>query len=213
MVSTGGESAVSKSSKKEGRFSRLAAPGLGFGSRRQSSKSSVPKAEGYEGGTPTSEKEATRVEPSSILAPRLGLGPRQLSSKKSITKAEAQDAGGNGEREYGAGQPIAEDEPASPSTPAFVDAETGEPENYFDGGGGGVGGGKKLSRAERRYLEFQKSYQAELTRQEQADRHRLSEREARRVESEKEQRKKEEEARIRREKEKWQIWEEVRKRA
>lgn len=207
MVSAGGESAVSKGSKKEGRFSRLAAPGLGFGARRQSSKNSVPKAEGYEGGTPTGEKEATRAEPASILAPRLGLGPRKLSSKKSITKGETQDAGGNGEKDYGATQPIAEDEPPSPSTPAFVDAETGEPENYFDAGG------KKLSRAERRYQDFQKSYQAELTRQEQADRHRLSEREARRVESEKEQRKKEEEARVRREKEKWQIWEEVRKRA
>lgn len=70
----------------------------------------------------------------------------------------------------------------------------------------------KLSRAERRYAEFQKSVAAEVSKQTQAEQQRTSEREARQREEAKKQKKREAAANDRKEKQKWEIWEEVRKR-
>lgn len=71
----------------------------------------------------------------------------------------------------------------------------------------------KLSKADRRYLEYQKQRSSEVSRQSQAEQERLKQAERARLAKEKGERKQREERRERKEREKWEIWEEVRKRA
>lgn len=70
-----------------------------------------------------------------------------------------------------------------------------------------------LSRAERRYLDFQKSQQAEMSRQHAAERDRLAAMERERREKQERAKKREEEERQRKHKEKDEVWQEVRRRA
>lgn len=169
--------------KKLSRFARLAAPGLGLG-----------------------------------LAPPLS---RRQTSQSSVPKASGQSGGD------GLGEDLtAADTPSSPvversndmnahSVPQTPDQEEEPSRTYATAtttADAPAPAPRKLSKAERRFAEYQKQIAQEMSKQAQAEQQRLADKEARRREEEKKAKKREIAAKERKEKEKWEIWEEVRKR-
>lgn len=145
-----------------------------------------------------------------LAAPGLGLGGfGRKSSKTSVPKATA-DEDANGDN--------AVEEPACNSTEV--------PLRDADSHGNGVESSAiasreddtppssaKLSKAERRYLDYQKQQQAEVSRQQAAERDRLAAMEREKREKRERRRKREEEERERKQKEKDEVWQEIRRRA
>lgn len=213
-VSQGAVSTTSeKTKKKEGRFARLARPGLGgLGPlRRSSTKASIP------------------------LVPEEGRPDHQDAV---IDSGHEEQQFLDQQRDRGAPLPSphppggwhASDDAVAENDEVFYDTFAAEQDlsrSYLPQQGDReediqdvtskmeqtkTSDNRNLSRAERRYLEFQKLSQAEVIKQQQAEETRRKEREQREIEKAKEVGRKEEEARQRKEKQKWEIWEEVRKR-
>ncbi|CAO1630279.1 unnamed protein product [Sympodiomycopsis kandeliae] len=149
------------------------------------------------------------------VAPPLGLRRKTNDSSTEQPKAETVDdkgvsAGGAGGEDDDTWVHLS-DAPLSPPLGTTPPAATGEatepaaPPSTSEPP-------RKLTKAERRYADFQKQVAAEVSKQSAAEEQRTAERSARQKEEEKKLRKKEAAAKEKKEKEKWEIWEEVRKR-
>ena len=174
------------------------------------------------GGGGDGKKKLSRF--ARLAAPGLGLGlapplSRRQTSQSSVPKVSVQSGGaGAGEDDTNAGDVLSSSpavEGSSEMTPPPAHApetpDQEEPSRTYattttDGPP------RKLSRAERRFAEYQKQIAQEMSKQAQAEQQRLADKEARRRDEEKKAKKKEIAAKERKEKEKWEIWEEVRKR-
>lgn len=138
-----------------------------------------------------------------LAAPGLGLGLAPPLARRQNSQGSSVPLGSPGaSQETGIASDAAADVTEDGNTPAD---EASEPPSTD-------APPRKVSKAEKRYAEFQKQVAAEVSKQAQAEQQRTAEKEARRREEEKKLRKREAAAKERKEKEKWEIWDEVRKR-
>lgn len=158
-----------------------------------------------------------------LAAPGLGLGgggkppaPPLLQQRKSSSKSVLSSMGWlAGAKEPAQSGGDGDAEPSNVSRDA-VDTTHESPSSEHVNGNDETAEGKskpKLSKAERRYLEYQRQRSTEVSRQAQAEEERLKEADKAKAAKEKEERRRQEELRHKREKEKWEVWEEVRRRA
>ncbi|CAO1619507.1 unnamed protein product [Parajaminaea phylloscopi] len=134
--------------------------------------------------------------------PGLGLGgrPPMLQSRKSSSKSAS-----SGANKASRNTNVAPGQDDSMEEAAGNVAVTTESEREASS--------KQMSRADRRYQEYQKQRSTEVARQLQAEQERLKQAEKAKMTAEKESRRQQEEQREKSQREKWEIWEEVRKRA